>query len=113
VGFSVRITEHDITIVVHEDESAYVEEEYVIRLDQSEIVALNQTIRSEFSLKDFEKFDITKTIVLETTNENVIPSLTQSSIAFITLQYNVPKITELIESRGRKEILAITEKSFS
>lgn len=112
-GLSVRINEHEIKIVVHEDGSAYVEEEYVIRLNTSEMIELNNTIHSQFSPKDFEKFGITKTIVLKTTNENVIPSLTKSNIAFITLQYTVPKITTVVENKGRKEVLAITEEAFS
>lgn len=112
-GLSARIITHEIKITVHEDSSAYVEEEYVLRLDENEKTTLEQMINKELSIDDLRKFGVDKTIVLKTEGENIIPSLTQSSIAFITLQYRVPKITELIESRGRKETLAITEKAFS
>ncbi|MCD6414265.1 MAG: hypothetical protein J7L23_01400 [Candidatus Diapherotrites archaeon] len=111
-AFSAGITQHDIRILVHNDGSAYVEEEYVLKLEQSERDALNATIHSEFSLKDFENFGVKKSIKLKTTGDNVVPSMTKSDIAFITLQYTVPEIAEHIGDRGKKEILAITEEAF-
>jgi hypothetical protein len=115
-ALAASVAEHNIRIVLKEEDKAQVVEEYWLMLPtEQDKNAFNQAMGKEgFTLEDWAGFQVKKTIVLETEKENIIPEKTSSNIGLVKVEYDVPEITETLESiTGRKETYGITENAFS
>ncbi|MCD6522683.1 MAG: hypothetical protein J7K68_02955 [Candidatus Diapherotrites archaeon] len=113
-AFASQITKHDIRITMKEDGSAYIEEEYLLRLTSDERGVFKTIMNKESpSIDDWSVFGIKKSIISQTKEENVIPEMTQSDVAVVTLQYTTNKIVKEVEKRGKERLVGITESLFT
>ena len=109
---AAQVIDHDIRIALHEDGSAYVEQEYLLRLDDAEKNAFEGLIASGASFPDLAAYGISKVITYDSDDENVVMELTQSDFGVVVLQYKVPEIVEVVEKVGKQELTGITENAF-
>ncbi len=108
-AMALTITSHDIDITMRADGSGYVVEDFQVRLGEGE--------RAEFELAleagTPGDIGLVPTIVKEHSDINIIPQTTESDIAVVTFQYNVPEIVDTTETKGKQALVGLTEKAFS
>ncbi|MCK4328120.1 MAG: hypothetical protein KAW41_06695 [Candidatus Diapherotrites archaeon] len=110
---AAQVIDHEIRIGLHEDGSAYVEQEYFLRLDSGEGKEFEALVKDGASFPDLGAYGISKVITYETTDENVVMELTQSDFGVVVLQYTVPEVVEAVEKVGKQELTGITENAFT
>ncbi|MFC2174729.1 hypothetical protein ACFLQ2_02555 [archaeon] len=109
---ATQVIGHDISIGLHEDGSAYVEEEYLVRLASHEKTSFEALIARGASFEELTPYGISKVITYEAGDRNVVMELTQSDFGVVILQYTVPEIVEPVEKIGKQELTGITENAF-
>ncbi len=110
---AAQIINHEITIALHEDGSAYVQQEYLLRLADQDKQTFDSLIKNGAEFPELTPYGINKVITYSSTDENVVIELTQSDFGVVTLQYTVPEIVEFIEQIGRQELAGITQNAFT
>lgn len=105
---------HDVVITIMEDDTALVEEDFLIRINNETVKeTLKTTLQKEaFNISELRPFGITPTIQLKSTQEEAINELTRSSTGRVMIRYRV-ELPEIQEEKGRKEIMAIRGEKFS
>ena len=112
-SLAAQVIDHEIRIGLHEDGSAYVEQEYLLRVGGDEEKSFESLIRDGASFPDLGQYGISKVITYPSADENVVMELTQSDFAVVVLQYTVPEIVEGVEKIGKQELTGITQNAFS
>lgn len=104
---AASITSHSITLTLNTEGGAYVQEEYLLRLNNEDLSLV------EAGTVDWPSFGVAKTVTKPSSDANIIPEVTQSDLVIVTLQYSVPEIIDSVERKGKQEVVGVTEKAFS
>ncbi len=110
---AAQVINHEIRIRLQDDGSAYVEQEYLLRLAPEDKPAFESLVASGAKFSDLAPYGISKAITYPSTDENVVIELTKSDFGVVVLQYTVGKIVEPVEKVGKQELTGITEKAFA
>ena len=110
---AAQVINHEIRINLQDDGSAYVEQEYLLRLAPADKPAFETLIANGAKFSDLAPYGIGKVITYPSTDENVVIELTKSDFGVVVLQYTVGKIVEPVEKVGKQELTGITEKAFT
>jgi hypothetical protein len=106
---AVTVTSHDIEITLKADGSGYVVEDFLVRLTNGD----KDSFKAALAAGTPETVGLKPVITKEHGEINIIPRITESDIASVTFQYNVPQIVDSVGKRGKQELVGITEKAFS
>ena len=113
VAMAAQVINHEIRINLQDDGSAYVEQEYLLRLAPADKPAFESLIANGAKFGDLAPYGIGKVITYPSTDENVVIELTKSDFGVVVLQYTVGEIVEPVEKVGKQELTGITEKAFT
>jgi len=106
---AVTVTSHDIEITLKADGSGYVVEDFLVRLANGD----KDSFEAALAAGKPETASLKPVITKEHGEINIIPHITESDIAAVTFQYNVPQIVDSVGKRGKQELVGITERAFS
>jgi hypothetical protein len=113
-ALAMKITSHEIMIIMHVDKSGYVQERYTVRFDgEDERVEVSDLLKNGATIADLARYGVKQNILVEISKSTIVPEITQASTGIITLQYNTNVLVQSAEWRGKQEIIGITEKLFS
>ena len=110
---AAQVINHEIRISLQDDGSAYVEQEYLLRLAPEDKAAFDSLVTNGAKFGDLAPYGISKVITYPSKEENVVIELTKSDFGVVILQYSVSNIVEPVEKVGKQELMGITEKAFT
>jgi len=110
---AAQVISHEIRISLHDDGSAYVEQEYLVRLVGTDKAAFTQLLKTKPGFSDLAPYSIAKVIAYPSQDENVVVEMTGSDFGVVTLQYSIPKIVESVEQVGKQQLAGITAQAFT
>ncbi len=111
-AFGVEVVKHDIVVTMSEDGSGNIEEEYWIRTSSEQGKALLNTTVESNEMDDWKEIGIQKTLKVPVEEMRIIPEVSESDIAIVVLQYRTNELVRQVETKGKKAVLALTEKEF-
>ena len=113
VAMAAQVINHDIKISLREDGSAYVEQEYLLRLVSGDKPEFENFIKTDANFRELAPYGIAKAVSYPSSEENIVVELTQSDFGVVILQYIIPEIVEPVEKIGKRELTGITENAFT
>jgi hypothetical protein len=112
---ALEIQSHYVEITADKEGAGSVREEYNIVFDdvETEGKAFNET--STDSVGEWAQFGIYKSILVDSGRIDIIPTLTKSSFARVTLTYSSPQLARPLNATGVAqpvELIGLTEREF-